>query len=138
VTLVEIRGRRPRPWRSARKQAQQDWEAALMYARTSLEGDWDIHEEASAMLLILGGNAERWRRATRLALTHTADAIKYWPANANPQGTCTTAQDEVYSNPLTWPLYIRTIELCHEVFAILAGLQRDLDKVAFGDHEQAD
>jgi hypothetical protein len=33
---------------------------------------------------------------------------------------------------------IRAIELCHEVFDILAGLQRDVDKVAFGDHEQAD
>jgi hypothetical protein len=66
---VEIYGRRPRPWRSARKQAQQDWEAALMYAGASLKGDGDIHEEASAMLLSLGGNTERWRRATRLALT---------------------------------------------------------------------
>ena len=139
MTQVQIHGRRPRPcWRSARKQAQQDWEAVLMFARASLEGDGDIHEEAQAMLLILGGNVERWRRATRLALTHTADAIERWPANAKPQRTRTTIEDKVYSEPLTWPLFIRAIELCHEVFDNLAGLQRDLDKIAFGDHEQAD
>jgi hypothetical protein len=110
----------------------------LTYARASLEGDGDIHEEAQAMLLILGGNVERWRRATRLALTHTADAIERWPANARPQGTRAAIEDEVYSNPLTWPLSIRAIELCHAVFEILAGLQRDVDKVAFGDREQVD
>jgi hypothetical protein len=138
MTRVEIHGRRPRLWRSARKQAQQDWEAALTYARASLEGDGDIHEEASAMLLSLGGNVERWRRATRLALTHTADAIERWPANAKPQEGRPAIEDEFYSNPLTWPLSIRAIELCHAVFEILAGLQRDVDKVAFGDREQAD
>lgn len=109
-----------------------------MYAGASLKGDGDIHEEASAMLLSLGGNVERWRRATRLALTRTAAAIEHWPANARPQGTRTTIEDEAYSNPLTWPLLIRAIELCHAVFEILAGLQRDVDKVAFGDREQVD
>jgi hypothetical protein len=139
VTRLEIHGRRPRPWwRSARKQAQQDWEEVLTFARASFEGDGDIHEEASRMLLSLGGNAERWRRATRLALTHTAKAIKYWPANGNPQGARTAKEEEFYSTPLTWPLCIRAIEVCHEVFGILAGLQRDLDKAILGHHEQAD
>lgn len=138
MTRVEIHGRRPRPWRSARRQAQQDWEEVLTFARASLEGDGDIHEEAQAMLLILGGNVERWRRVTCLALTHTANAIKYWPVSAKPGETRTPMQELFYSSPLTWPLQMRAIELCHEVFDILAGLQRDLDKVAFGDHEQAD
>lgn len=138
MTRFEIHGRRPRPWRSKRKQAQQDWEAALTYARASLEGDGDIHEEAFAMLHTLGGNAERWRRATCLALTRTAGAIEHWPANAKPQETRTTVENELYSNPLTWPMCIRAIELCHEAFDMLAGIQRDVDKVVFGDHEQAD
>jgi hypothetical protein len=139
VTRVEIHGRRPRPWwRSARRQAQQDWEEVLTFARASLEGDGDIREEAQTMLLILGGNVERWRRATRLALTHTANAIRYWPANASPQGARTAKEEEFYSNPLTWPLSIRAIELCHEVFDNLAGMQRDMDKVIYGDHQQAD
>jgi hypothetical protein len=128
-------GQRPR--RSARKQAQQDWEAVLMYARASLESDGDINEEALAILHALGGDAERWRRATRLALTHTADAIKHWPVNATP-GTRQTMEDELYSNPLTWPLSIRAIELCHAVFEILGGLQQEVDKMVYGQQERAD
>ena len=138
MSQVEMHGHGQRPRRSARKQAQQDWEAVLPYARASLEGDGDIHKEALAILHTLGGNAERWRRATRLALTHTADAIERWPVNAKPDGSRKTMEEEVYVNPLTWPVSLRAIELCHEVFDILAGLQRDLDKIAYGSQEQAD
>lgn len=138
MSQVEMHGDGRRQHRSARKQAQRDWEDALTYARASLDDGKDIHEAAQAMMHALGGSAERWRRATRLALTHTADAIERWPANAEPGTRMTIEEEEVYSNPLTWPLSIRAIELCHEVFDILAGLQRDLDKIAYGSQEQDD
>ena len=136
MSQVEMYPDRKPPRRSARKQAQQDWEDALTYARASLDDDNDIHEAALAMMHALGGNVERWRRATRLALTHAADAIERWPANAEPGTRLTIEEEEVYNNPLTWPLTIRAIELCHGVFDILAGLQRDLDKIAYGSQEQ--
>ena len=97
MTTFEMHGRRPRPWRSKRKQAQQDWEAALTYAAASLKvGDEDIREEAFAMLHTLGGNAERWRRATCLALTRTAGAIEHWPANGKPQEPRKTLRSEPF------------------------------------------
>lgn len=133
MTQVEMSGRSERPRRTPRRQAQLDWEESLTYARDSLERDGDIAADALTMLHAVGGTAESWRRATRLALTHAANAIARWPANAPPEGQ--TTQDEVYNNPMAWPLTMRAIELCHAAFETLAGLQCDVDKIVAGDHD---
>jgi hypothetical protein len=111
----------------------------LTYARYSLDHDGVIADDALAMLHALGGTAERWRRATVRALTHTAKAIDRWPTKNPSDGARRTVEDEVYNNPMTWPLSIRTIELCHAAFETLAVLEGDLDKViARGEEDQAD
>ena len=138
MTQVEIHGHSEQPGRrTARRQAQLDWEESLTYARDSLARDGVIAEDALAMLHALGGTVERWRRATRLALTHAANAIHYWPTNARPEGKSQTVEDEVYNNPVTWPLTMRAIELCHAVFETLAGLQVEIDNIA-RDHKASD